>query len=216
MVDRLRMKDIAYNVIKNKIMSNEFVSGQYLEEKYLCELVGVSRTPIREAINQLEKDGFIENRANKGIFVTTIDIKKSQELFQARMYLEPTILELAINNIDSKELELFVNRTKEYIDSEDFQALNEIDYEFHNYIHSCCANSVLKEFANKLQDQFQRIRTLDYYNDKRILGGANEHLKIIEEIKHKNIENAKLEMKNHILSTQKYYYKSFLESMWSN
>ena len=51
MVDRLRMKDIAYNVIKNKIMSNEFASGQYLEEKYLCELVGVSRTPIREAIN---------------------------------------------------------------------------------------------------------------------------------------------------------------------
>lgn len=213
MSDRPRMKDIAYNVIKNKIMSNEFVSGQYLEEKFLCDLVGVSRTPIREAINQLEKDGFVENKANKGIFVTTIDLRKSKELFQARMYFEPVILELAFENISAKELELFTNRTNEYILSEDFQALNEIDYEFHNYIHSCCNNDILRDFANKLQDQFQRIRTLDYYNEERILGGAKEHIKIINEITDNKLEESKIEMKKHILSTQKYYYKSFLQNM---
>lgn len=204
----LRMKDIAYSVIKNKIMSNEFKSGEYLEEKMLCDLVGVSRTPIREAINQLANEDFVIIRPNKGIFVTTIDIKKSKELFQVRCYLEPIVLELAWNNIEAEPLLEYRNNTLFSIESEDYKSLNEIDYEFHNYINSKCENEYFMSIINRLQDQFQRVRTLDYYNRERILGGANEHLQLIDFFIDNDLEKAKKLLLTHIQNTEKYFFKS--------
>lgn len=209
MTERMKMKDIAYNLIKNKILNNEFKSGEYLEEKMLCDLIGVSRTPVREAINILENEGFVNVHANKGIFVSTLDIKSSKELFQARAYIEPILLELGWKNLDLNKLDDFDSSTKNFISDKNYQSLNEIDYEFHNYINSCCDNSILLKIANGIQDQFQRVRTLNYYDEQRILGGAYEHLNIIDLIKNDNLDEAKIAVKNHVYSTQKYFFMSF-------
>lgn len=209
MTERMKMKDIAYNLIKNKILNNEFKSGEYLEEKMLCDLIGVSRTPVREAINILENEGFVNVHANKGIFVSTLDIKSSKELFQARAYIEPILLELGWKNLDLNKLDDFASSTKNFISDKNYQSLNEIDYEFHNYINSCCDNSILLKIANRIQDQFQRVRTLNYYDEQRIVGGAYEHLNIIDLIKNDNLDEAKIEVKNHVYSTQKYFFMSF-------
>lgn len=211
MSERMRMKDIAYNFIKNRILNNEFKSGQYLEEKMLSEMIGVSRTPVREAINILESEGFITTKANKGIFVTSLDIESSKELFQARAYIEPIILELGWKNLNLEKLDQFANDTKIFLSSKDYQGLNELDYELHNYINSCCSNKVLLDITYRLQDQFQRVRTLNYYDDQRIEGGAYEHLDLIDLIKKDDIENAKTSLKNHIYSTQTYFFMSFIE-----
>lgn len=211
MSERMRMKDIAYSFIKNKIINNEFKSGQYLEEKMLCEMIGVSRTPVREAISLLESEGFIITKTNIGIFVTTLDIESSKELFQARAYIEPIILELGWKNLKHEKLEQFANDTNEFLSSKDYQGLNELDYEFHNYINSCCPNKVLLDITYRLQDQFQRVRTLNYYNDQRIEGGAFEHLDLINLIKNNDLEKAKISLRNHIYSTQTYFFMSFIE-----
>lgn len=211
MSERMRMKEIAYNIIKNKILNNEFVSGQYLEEKMLCEMIGVSRTPVREAISLLESEGFVNVQTNKGIFVTNLDMRASKELFQARAHIEPIILELARKNLSIEKLDDFVKDTKCFISEKNYKKLNEIDYEFHNYINSCCNNSILTNISNRLQDQFQRVRTLNYYDEQRIEGGAYEHMDIIKLIKKDDIENAKVAMKNHIYSTQTYFFMSFFK-----
>lgn len=210
MTNRLKMKDIAYNVIKNKILSNEFSSGQYLEEKMLCELVGVSRTPIREAVNQLQNEGFLNVQANKGIFVTTIDLISAKELFQARLLLEPMMLEIGWNNLDSETIQDFKEKTIKFLESDDFQALNELDYEFHNYLNASAKNNYLTDILNRLQDQFQRIRTLDFNRVERILGGAKEHLEIFESFENSDLERTKELLISHIQSTQSFFYQSFL------
>ena len=112
MTSGLNMKDIAYSVIKNKILTNEFISGQYLEEKMLCELVGVSRTPIREAVRQLEVEGFLQTKMSKGIFVTTIGVEETKDLFQARMLVEPIVLELAWTYLEILPLEELCQKTQ--------------------------------------------------------------------------------------------------------
>ena len=140
MSNGIKMKDMAYSVIKNKILSNVFEPGEYLEEKMLCQLVGVSRTPIRESINQLESEGFVVTKPNKGIFVTTIDIRKSMELFEARYYLEPIVLELSWKYMQVENLKEFKKKIEVSLRNKDYMALNEIDYEFHNYIHEHCNN----------------------------------------------------------------------------
>ncbi|MDY6147156.1 GntR family transcriptional regulator [Peptoniphilaceae bacterium SGI.137] len=210
MTSGLNMKDIAYSVIKNKILTNEFISGQYLEEKMLCELVGVSRTPIREAVRQLEVEGFLQTKMSKGIFVTTIGVEETKDLFQARMLVEPIVLELAWTYLEILPLEELCQKTQSAILIEDFQELNELDYEFHNYINSHCPNSIMMNIVNQIQDQFQRVRTLNYYDHDRILGGAHEHIALVQTFRENNIEKAKDLLLQHIQNTKKYYYMSLM------
>ncbi len=210
MSNGIKMKDMAYSVIKNKILSNVFEPGEYLEEKMLCQLVGVSRTPIRESINQLESEGFVVTKPNKGIFVTTIDIRKSMELFEARYYLEPIVLELSWKYMQVENLKEFKKKIEVSLRNKDYMALNEIDYEFHNYIHEHCNNGFVLNMMNRLQDQFHRIRTLNYYKTKRIPGGAKEHIQIINYFLENNLSEAKELIRQHILNTKRYYYMTFL------
>lgn len=212
MNDGLKMKDVAYSVIKNKILSNEFEFGDYLEEKMLCELVGVSRTPIREAIAQLANENLVTTKPNKGIFVTSIGVKESKELFQARIFLEPIALELAWPHLEEEVLEQFLAKTEEAVKNVEFKELNEIDYEFHNYINSNCNNEFILNMMNRLQDQFQRVRTLSYYDQDRIIGGAHEHIELIDMMKKNQLEKAKERLQDHIRSTEKYYYMSLMNS----
>jgi DNA-binding GntR family transcriptional regulator len=206
------MKDIAYNFIKNKIMNNEFESGQYLEEKYLCDLIGVSRTPIREAINQLAMENFVEVFPNKGIHVTLLDLNKTKELFEARYYLEPLILELAWENLNVDVLAEYEEKTINALNENNTHELNEIDYELHNYINENCKNSFLINIANSLSDQFQRVRTLDFYNADRIVGGAKEHLELIKFVKENKKNKALDYLRIHISNTRKYFFLSFIEN----
>jgi len=205
----LKAKDVAYGVIKNKIMNNEFKSGEYLEEKKLCELVGVSRTPIREALNQLSNEDFVIIIPNKGTFVTTMDVQKAKELFQTRSYLEPIVLKIAWKNLDLAMLEEYKDSFHDSIENKDVKNLNELDYEFHNYINSCCHNEYLAGIMYRLQDQFQRVRTLNYYNHERVLGGAREHIQLINLYKEDKIDEAIELLHTHVLNTERYYYMSF-------
>lgn len=204
----LKMRDLAYNFIKNKILINEFSSGEYLEEKRLCEMIGVSRTPIREAVNQLETENFIETIPNKGSFVTSLDVKKIKELFQTRYYLEPIVLELSWKKIDKSVFLGYKNGFQSAIAANDIPELNELDYEFHNYINSCCGNDYLINIMDGLQDQFQRIRTLGFYSQERVIGGAEEHIGIIDFFLAGQQEECVAFFKQHILNTERYYFLS--------
>ena len=132
-----------YQALKEKILSNEFGPNQYLEEKKLCEMMGVSRTPIREAINLLAQENLVQVIPNKGIFVTDISIQSVRELFDARAMIEPLVLQRALPNLDFDKILEFKQRTLDALERSDYSALHWLDYEFHNYINSCCRNSYM-------------------------------------------------------------------------
>ena len=88
------LKNIAYDKLKSMILNNEFAPNTYLDEKSLCELLSISRTPIREAINKLEYEDLVQTIPQKGIFVTDFSIQSVYELFQARKEIEPLILKI--------------------------------------------------------------------------------------------------------------------------
>ncbi|MEC0303614.1 GntR family transcriptional regulator, partial [Terribacillus saccharophilus] len=90
--------------MKTKILNNELSEGEYLEETKLAELFGVSRTPLREAINALENENLVQIIPKKGTFVTTLNTQIIKELFQARHIVEPVAFELAFPHLDSEVL----------------------------------------------------------------------------------------------------------------
>lgn len=200
----------AYNAIKQKILSNQFKPNEYLEEKMLCEMLGVSRTPIREAINLLARENLVQVIQNKGVFVTEISIQSVRQLFEARIMLEPMILEKSMPNLDFDVLMRFKHDTMDALDRKDYSCIHTLDYDFHNYINSCCKNAYLIQIMESISDQFQRVRTQDFFSVERTANGAHEHLKLIELFVEGKSAEAKEALCVHISNTQKYYFKSLI------
>ncbi len=204
------LKVKAYNIIKEKILYNELLPGEYLEEKKLCEMLEVSRTPIREAISHLEQEDFVQVIPNKGIFVTALSVQTVKELFQVRHYLEPLLLRLSFPNLNIDILLDFKKKFTEALEAKDYHLLHQLDYDFHNYLNSRCNNSYLIKVMNNLSDSFQRVRTQEFYARERTETGALEHLNIINLLVDGNIDEAVEALGKHISSTEKYYFKSLI------
>lgn len=197
-----------YIEIKDKILNNEYEQGSYLEEKMLATTFGVSRTPIREAISMLEKENLVQIIPKKGIFVTTLNLQAINELFQARYILEPESLKLAIDYLDTNYLKELQSKFFEEIKNEDYKSLHKLDYEFHNYINHNCTNRYIRQALDSVSDNFQRVRTQNFYQKERTIGGAEEHLEIIDFIINGNVKLAQEALMKHISATEKYYIMS--------
>ena len=206
MTQSLRQK--VYTLIKTKILNNEFSEGEYLEETKLAELFEVSRTPVREAINALENENLVQIIPKKGTFVTTLTTPIIKDLFQARHIIEPVAFELAFPHLDFEILLKYKDEFSINIENKDYKRLHQLDYEFHNYINSLCRNKYLIKFLSGISDNFQRVRTQDFYTERRTLGGAEEHLLLIDQIIEGNLNSAIILLKEHISNTEKYYFQS--------
>lgn len=208
MTTKKNLKLEAYAILKQKILTNELKPNEYLEEKMLCEMLGISRTPIREAISLLVQDNLIQVIPRKGIFVTGITVQSSRELFEARHLLEPMILELSFHNLNFDTLIDFKNKFIQALEEKNHSLLHQLDYEFHNYITSCCKNSFLMKVMNNLSDNFQRVRTQEFYSETRTENGAKEHLELIDLFIQGDLEKSLLLLQKHISNTESYYFRS--------
>ena len=212
MAQKEPLKVIAYKKLKDMILNNEFKPNSYLEEKSLCEMLNISRTPIREAINKLEYEDLVQTIPQKGIFVTDFSIQSVYELFQARKEIEPLILKISAPNLDIDKLVEFRERSLKLVSEKNIDALHHIDYDFHNFVNSNCNNHYLYKVVTYMTDHFQRIRTQSFFDEERAINGANEHIAMIDAIIQGNYDCLPGLMYAHISSTEKYYYKFVLRS----
>ncbi|WP_179134451.1 GntR family transcriptional regulator [Oceanobacillus timonensis] len=203
-------KEQVYIEIKKRILNNYYEQGEYLEEKEICETFKVSRTPVREAMNKLASENLVYSVPKQGTFVTTLSTQDIKQIFQVRYIIETSALDLSFDKLEKEELINFKNKFIEEIRNENYQVLHELDYEFHNYINSKCGNKYLHSFLSRIQDNFQRVRTQEFYTKNRTLGGAEEHLEIIDNILTANKQRSIELLESHISSTEKYYFKSLI------
>lgn len=200
------LKEKAYLTLKDKIINNELQPNEYLEEKALCDMLGISRTPIREAINRLELDNFVQTVPRKGIFVADLSLQTIREIFQVRKLFEPIVLEVAYNNLDHEVLIDFKEKITSSLENIDYSSLNELDYTFHNYICSMSHNGFLIKIMSNILDHFHRIRT-QLNKTTRTETAAKEHLELISFILNDNKVEAINITKEHIINTEKLYFK---------
>lgn len=212
MAKREPLKNIAYHTLKNKILNNEFPPNTYLEEKALCELLNISRTPIREAINKLEFENLVQIIPQKGIFVTDFTIQSVAELFQARKLVEPLLLQLSGPVLNKDTLLEFRELTLAAIEANDIDQLCQIDCRLHNYFNSNCQNQFLTKLVAYITDQYQRVRTQNFYPQERTLQGAKEHIDMIDQLINDDFNTAQESLRKHIANTESYYFKNLLKS----
>lgn len=177
--------NIVYESLKESILNGSLKPGEKLMESRIAEDLGVSRTPVREAIRKLEKEKYVKMIPRKGAYVEDLTMEDILEVLEIRIVLEGLASKLAARNISDemkdrirKNMKNFDNASNEL----DRKELISLDEKFHHIIYQSSGNKKLNEIVRELQDQFQRFR-LSYFNElSSYMKLANSHNKLYQAI----------------------------------
>ena len=205
MNEYLPLRDVVFNTLRQAILKGELEPGERLMEIQLAERLGVSRTPIREAIRKLELEGLVLMIPRKGAEVAEISEKSLREVLEVRRSLEELAIELACQRITPEELtalEEAENRFARAVEDGEVMAIAESDENYHELIYQATENDRLVQILNNLREQMYRYR-LEYIKDedrRQILVVEHEH--ILRAVRRRDIADAKSAVREHIDNQQ--------------
>lgn len=186
MNEYLPLRDVVFNTLRDAILKGELEPGERLMEIQLAERLGVSRTPIREAIRKLELEGLVLMIPRKGAEVAKISEKSLRDVLEVRRSLEELAAELACQRMDAEALKDLEDAQKAFIqavESGETMAMAEADEHFHDVIYMGTGNTRLVQILNNLREQMYRYR-LEYLKDTHSHEKLdNEHQAIFENIR---------------------------------
>ena len=204
--DYLPLRDVVFNTLRQAILRGEMEPGERLMEIQLAQKLGVSRTPIREAIRKLELEGLVIMIPRKGAEVAHITEKDMKDVLEVRSTLEELVVELAIKNVTDEKIEELKCANKVFesaIVSKAAVNILEADVKFHDILYSMTNNARLIQIINNLREQMYRYR-LEYVKDARTHSIIiSEHNDIIKQIRDKNVPVAKTVIHQHISNQEK-------------
>ena len=195
------LRDVVFCTLRQAILKGEMEPGERLMEIQLAKKLGVSRTPIREAIRKLELEGLVIMIPRKGAEVAGITEKALRDVLEVRRSLEELAIELAVARMqedDIRALEAARIEFREALHSSDMIRIAQADEKFHDVIYAGTYNDKLVQILNNLRDQIYRYR-LEYIKDtgKRQLI-LIEHENILNAVKTRNLELGRRAMREHI------------------
>jgi len=197
----LSLGNQAYHELKRIILERQVPPGGKLNEGELAAALGISRTPVREAINRLEKEGLVEIFPQRGAFVVQFTEKDIFELFLIRENLEGLAVHLAagkINENDLSGLESCVQGFQEPFKKNDIQRYAREDFKFHQTIILISGARRLINLISTLHDYIRMFRLTTVGLSGRMKVSLSEHLCIIEALRQKDPDEAERRMREHI------------------
>lgn len=211
----LPLRDVVFNTLRQAIITGEFAPGERLMEIALADRLGVSRTPVREAIRKLELEGLVVMIPRKGAEVARITEKSLKEVLEVRSALEELAAGLACERITEegkKELMETHKAFVEAVENKDAKDIANKDEEFHNQIFACTENERLIQMVNNLKEQMYRyrmeyVKETDYHDDL-----IKEHNEILDAILNNKKDKAKEIMHEHIKRQEEIIIKNIREN----
>ncbi len=205
------LKQKAYCIIKDRIISCVYLPGQLLNETLLMEEIGVSRTPIREALSKLEQEGFVRIVSKKGIEVCALTMQEISDLYQVRLLLEPQIVLQWGSTIPVSELEASRMKLFSYNPSMPLTERNELDDSLHRLIFSSCSNGYIISWMDHLYSQNERIRFYTGQIGRFMEKNNEEHLRIIDRLLVGNYTEAAALLTEHLEMARKNTMETLLK-----
>ncbi len=185
--------------IREALLRGEYQPGQALAETSLAESLAMSRTPIRQALQELARDGFVEFIPHRGYFVPRLSLDDIRELFELRESLEGYATRCAALRITKTETERLEELYQLYERAEAVEDWVELGTEFHNMIISLSANARMVAILDSLKAQISMTRHTVLRNvDERRNGALQEHRAILDAIKQRDADNAELQARVHV------------------
>jgi len=191
-----------YQKIRNDILERHYKENDELKESTLGKELGVSRTPVREALRQLELEGLVTIVPNKGAYVTGISTKDVKDIYAIRSTLEGLAVRWAIENITPRqvdELEEILMLSEFHLKKENSaEQIMELDGKFHSILYEASGSRILQNIMSGFHDYVKSTRMNSVVTEDRARKSIREHRQILKAIQEEDVDMAEQLANEHI------------------
>ena len=202
----------AYNHLKSDVLSGHFKPGERLTEEHLAKTLGVSRTPVREAIHKLDREGLLEHNRSGGFFVVGLNRSDIEETFGIRAVLDSYAARLAAIKHREKDLEPLEEKLNEYqifLDRGEMDALPGINTEFHERLYALSNSPRLIKMINDLRDHVYRFRQVLLKSKEWARASNDDHRQLLKLLRKRDADGVEKLVREHILRGRKVVLDEF-------
>lgn len=194
------LADQVYEVLETGILSGKYYRGDIFTENKLCEILGVSRTPIREALRRLEQENLIKE-SGKGSVVVGITEKDLEDIFTIRRQIEGLAAAKAAKNCTDEEIEQLksaLELQEFYLEKHNAEEIKSMDNRFHETLYSISGSVIFYSILLSLHKKVQKYRKASIQSKSRAKESVEEHRKIFNAISQRDSEKAMLFASQHV------------------
>lgn len=191
----------AYSAIKELAVNYELLPGHSINENQLSKQLGVSRTPIREALNRLAVEGLLKFQPNKGYFARELDVNEIIELYELRVGIEAAAFKLACTRAEDSAIEALSDYWRDVGKTYDGMPVQEIarnDEGFHDRLVALAKNKQMLGAVRQIADRIRFCRVIDLENRARRGPLYDEHIDILDALRNRNAESGVKALSEHI------------------
>lgn len=199
------LREVVCETLREAIRDGILEPGERLMEIQIAEELGVSRTPVREAIRKLELEGYVIMLPRRGTYVANLSIKDINEVYEIRASIDALAAGLAAERITDDELEQMERMlvaTVEAFDKGDMDRVVEYDTKFHDVLYCASRNARLVGIINNLREQLTRFRSISMAYPGRMKKTMEEHGRMVEAIAQRDVELAQQLARQHMENSE--------------
>ena len=201
--ERKSLGQDVFDYLKNAIIDQTIEPGSRLVESKIADMLGISRTPLREALHKLEREDWIEKIPSGGFRVVTLTKDDIEQTFGIRSVLEAYAARLAAENHTNKDLIPLEKKIKEYQKCLEFKSdidkLQKINTQFHDLLYSLSKNPKLIKMINQLRARISIFRQIILTQDEYAHKSNEDHIKMLDAIKNRDGEMVEQLVRQHII-----------------
>lgn len=197
----MNLREKAYQTIRERILDGFYQPGEMLNEKAIIEELQISRTPFRDAVNLLERDGLVASQPNKGFYVHTLSVQDMMEIFDVRFLLEPSVYRLAATRISEETVAQLRERTETALKG----SIREMQRE-DNHFHMTVLHTITNAYLIRTMEDIYACFRISNYGEKNIISltpSLKEHLDILDALAAHDPERAAAVTKDHLIESRK-------------
>jgi len=210
--ERKSLGQYVFESLKQAIVRGDIAPGDWLVESHIAEVLGISRTPVREAIHKLERERLIERQPRGGFTVLGLNRDDIEETFGIRSVLEGYAARLATIKHQQKELKPLEEKIEEFqncLVKKRMDALPGVNTEFHDLLYALSKSPRLIHMIAGLRDQIFRFRQMILKDDQKAKISNEDHKQMLNSMRKRDAERVEKLVRDHILSGQELVLKEF-------
>lgn len=205
-------KTLAYETLRRQIVTAQLAPGASVNEKEVAQQLGISRTPVHEAVQELVREGLLEVTPRRGTTVPSVSFEDIRQIYELRRLLEPPLLQLALPRLDRQALQ----RCRDYFAACAEDAANaeggDRDADFHLFLAAAARNRYAIRALEQMMAQTQRLRSLsDQWAERRYTEACREHVAIADALLDGDAGAARQAMQAHLDHAEQGYRRLLLE-----
>jgi len=200
--DSRLLREMAYERLKDALRHANLQPGEPLSENRISKALGISRTPVREALQMLSQEGLVEIVPGRAVFVASRSFRDVLDVLYIRLLLETELVRLVAETVTAEQLEILwdcLNKMDTAVAQEDRSAWSRADTVWHETLSDACPNHLLGDLVLQMRNRIHRYTSIDHQlKIEQLRLGTAEHRQIIEHIANRDALAAESAMRQHI------------------